>query len=133
MRLPVESRSVFSEEGSLAQSAISPDRTVVARPRLWRVGFNGSQPTIPVRGGLSLQNGSSSLFEHEIFGRSAPACLPNDSLKRSKRDYPRGPLTPELAPGTSASLHEYTLYIASTGVMFRVMRIVAGESGTAIT
>ena len=52
VRQPIESRSFFSEERSRAQSAISPDRTVVSRPRLWRVGFTRSQPTIPVRAGF---------------------------------------------------------------------------------
>ena len=37
----------FSEERSRAQSAISPDRTTVVRPWLWRVGFAGSHPAAP--------------------------------------------------------------------------------------
>jgi len=122
----------FSEERSRAQSAISPDRTTVVRPWLWRVGFAAATP--PSRaGGLSLQNGSSPLFEHEIFSEDRRrASFPNDSLRRSRRDY-RAIVTTR-TDTWNFGLRTNTHYISRLRAPCSgPCSIVAAESGTAVT
>ena len=98
----------FSEERSRAQSAISPDRTTVVRPWLWRVGFAGSHPAMRAgyRSKMALALCLSTKFSRKIAaGPPFQMTVSSAADATTARSWRPGP-----TPGTSASVPIHIIY-----------------------